>query len=117
MNKTKRPSPSKTNYYLVSDSGIIFIGKFGNLMGTLRGYDSIRSWSDWETLVRDGICVLNGVGEVQDTDQFISMIRYYPKDFRSKFFDSISVHRPQWVLDGEVILDPEGYTINYRDFI
>lgn len=86
-------------------------------MGTLRGYDDIHSWSDWENLILKGTSVLNGLGEVIDTDEFISMIRVFPEDKRRKSLDYAFQNRPKWVLDGEVILDPEGYCINYRDFI
>lgn len=117
MKDNKRPSPSKTNYYVVTDSGVTFLGKIGTRFCTLSGNDNISSWSDWESLILQSQYVFNGVGESIPIHDFIRMVEDIPNHRRSIMFDSFSKERPQWVFSGQVVLDLDGYTINYRDFI
>ena len=117
MKKTKRPSPSKFNYYVVTDSGVIFVGKIGSRFCTLSGNDKVNSWSDWKSLILQSQYVFNGIGESIPVDEFIRFVQEIPVDRRSKMFDSFAKERPQWIFSGEVRQDLGGYTINYRDFI
>ena len=117
MTKDERPSPNKCNFYVVNDTGVLHIGKIGILFCTLAGYENIMSWSDWKKVLQQNPYVVDGLGNMIPVEDFIQKVEQISDTVRRNLFHYALEQRPQWVLDGEVILDRDGFTINFREFI
>ena len=117
MIKAERPSPNKCNFYVVNDTGVLPIGKIGTRFCTLAGYKNIVSWSDWKKVLQKNPHVVDGLGNTIPVEDFIQKVDQISTTAKGSLFRYATEQRPQWILGGEVILDSDGFTINFREFI